>query len=174
MSSEQVTPSGGWRGRAACRDVDPEVFFPVAQAGSVHEQQVAAAKAVCAGCPVRSECLEEALARIPDGIAGGLTSAERHRVVRQGGRRAVTGDELVQTARTRAQLAAAGSVLLASGRSRQAVAQACGVSERTVYRWQAAMVPVLSATTNSTGTRCSVRSAGAAAGCSSARRRPWS
>ena len=140
MSSRQATPSGGWRDRAACRDVDPEVFFPVAEAGAVFEQQVAAAKAVCAGCPVRAECLDKALARIPDGIAGGLTSAERRRVVRQRGRRAATGEELAQTARTRAQLAAAGSVLLAAGQSREVVARVCGVSERTVYRWRAAQV----------------------------------
>jgi len=131
------TNTRGWRSRAACHDVDdPEIFFPVAEAGPVHERQVAAAKAVCAGCPVRAECLDEALARIPDGIAGGLTAAERRRLVR--GRRQVSGEDLVRAARTRAQVAAAGLVLLASGRSRQAVAEVCGVSERTVYRWQAA------------------------------------
>lgn len=104
----------------------------------MYEQQVEAAKAVCAGCSVRAECLDEALARIPEGVAGGLTAIERRQVVRQRGRRAVTGEELAQTARTRERLAAAGSVLLASGRSRWAVAQECEVSERTVFRWQAA------------------------------------
>jgi S-DNA-T family DNA segregation ATPase FtsK/SpoIIIE len=32
---------------------------------------------VCARCPVRSECLTDALSRIPHGIAGGLTADER-------------------------------------------------------------------------------------------------
>ncbi len=56
-----------WRTRAACRSVDPDVFFPTAEAGPVYDAQVAVAKAVCAGCPVRAECLAEALVRIPYG-----------------------------------------------------------------------------------------------------------
>ncbi len=136
MTSTTTTPAHGWRTAAACRGTDPEVFFPVAEAGLAHERQVAAAKAVCAGCPVRQECLDEALVRIPDGIAGGLTADERRQLGRRPARR-VTGGELIQDARTRAEVAAAGSVLLAAGGSRLAVAEACGVSERTVYRWQA-------------------------------------
>ena len=66
-----------WRDRAACRDVEPELFFPAAEDGAARHAQVQAAKAVCAGCPVRVECLAEALARIPYGIAGGLTEHER-------------------------------------------------------------------------------------------------
>ena len=70
---------GDFRHRAACRsqDVDPEVFFPVAEAGPELARQVEAAKAVCAGCPVRSACLAWALEHQPDGIAGGLTEQER-------------------------------------------------------------------------------------------------
>ena len=138
MSSTNTTPPRDWRSDAACRGTDPDAFFPVAEAGPAYERQVAAAKAVCAGCPVRAECLDEALARIPDGIAGGLTPAERRRLARGRAARRVSAEELVRVARGRAEVAAAGSVLLASGRSRQAVARACGVSERTVYRWQAA------------------------------------
>ena len=127
-----------WRAQAACRNTDPETFFPVGEGGPAYELQVAAAKAVCAGCPVQDECLDEALARIPGGIAGGLTPAERRRLSRGRAPQRVTGEELVRAARSRAEVAAAGSVLLASGRSRAAVARACGVSERTVYRWRAA------------------------------------
>jgi WhiB family transcriptional regulator, redox-sensing transcriptional regulator len=74
----------GWRDRAACRDVDvdAELFFPTAEAGPARDAQVAAAKAVCARCPVRAECLTEALLRIPHGIAGGLTEHERRRLRR--------------------------------------------------------------------------------------------
>ena len=80
---------------------------------------MAEAKAVCAGCPVRAECLDEALARIPDGIAGGLTPAERRRLVRGRAARQMSAEELVRVARTRAEVAAAGSVLLArAGRGR--------------------------------------------------------
>jgi WhiB family transcriptional regulator, redox-sensing transcriptional regulator len=66
-----------WQARAVCRDVDPELFFPSAEAGPAYARQVAAGKAVCARCPVRAECLAWALERLPYGIAGGLTERER-------------------------------------------------------------------------------------------------
>lgn len=113
-----------WRERAACRDVDPELFFPVAEAGPVYDAQVAAAKAVCQRCPVRAECLVEALERMPHGVAGGLTEHERHGVARAGGRRTRAPGSRPDP---RAQVAA--------GRSCAAVAAECGVSERTVQRW---------------------------------------
>lgn len=138
MSSTNTTPRGDWRSNAACRGTNPDAFFPVAEAGPAYERQVAAAKAVCAGCLVRAECLDEALARVPDGIAGGLTPAERRQLTRGRAPRRINVEELVRVARGRAEVAAAGSMLLAAGRSRQVVARACGVSERTVYRWQAA------------------------------------
>ena len=79
---ERAGPVSGrdWRARAACRGSDPELFFPTAESGPVRAGQVAAAKAVCARCPVRAACLAEALARIPYGIAGGLTEYERRRL----------------------------------------------------------------------------------------------
>ncbi len=80
-----------WRAAAACAGTtDPELFFPVAETGPAYDAQVAAAKAVCAGCPVVAECLAEALARIPYGIAGGLTESER-RALRRRDRQAVAG-----------------------------------------------------------------------------------
>ena len=88
-TSPTTTPRD-WRSRAACLGVDPELFFPVAEDGPVHDAQVAKAKAVCAGCPVVAVCLADALARIPDGIAGGLTEQER-RALRRRNRAAVTG-----------------------------------------------------------------------------------
>src|SRR4051794_14169037 len=56
--------------------------LPPAESGPARIMQVAAAKAVCARCPVREQCLTEALARIPYGIAGGLTEHERRRLCR--------------------------------------------------------------------------------------------
>jgi hypothetical protein len=73
-----------WRNRAACRGTDPELWFPASSSGAVYDRQVTAAKAICSNCPVRAECLSEALVRIPVGIAGGLTEDER-RSIRQGG-----------------------------------------------------------------------------------------
>ncbi|MGH3615160.1 MAG: WhiB family transcriptional regulator, partial [Pseudonocardia sp.] len=79
-----------FRHRAACRSVDVEVFFPAAVRGQEHERQVSIAKAVCAGCPVRAECLEWALTHLSDGIAGGMTEHERRaeQARRRDGRRA--------------------------------------------------------------------------------------
>lgn len=66
-----------WRDEAACRGKDPNLFFPEGQGGSTNSQ-AAAAKAVCAGCPVREPCLEYALiVAMKDGVWGGLSVKER-------------------------------------------------------------------------------------------------
>ena len=67
-----MTLTVDWRTQAACLD-DPDRQFP----GNVAEE-IAAAKRVCAGCPVRDKCLGEALERRErDGVWGGLTYGER-------------------------------------------------------------------------------------------------
>ena len=76
-----------WRTRAACRDEDPELFFPVSEMGP-GARQVARAKAVCASCPVRAECLAYAQdAGLDNGIFGGTTEQERRSLIRQTRRR---------------------------------------------------------------------------------------
>src|SRR4029079_15282896 len=50
-----------WRDEAACRDTDPDLFFPVGSTGPAVEQ-IAAAKLVCRRCDVQGACLEFALA----------------------------------------------------------------------------------------------------------------
>lgn len=133
-----VTRDRQWRDRAACRDTDPEAFFPVAETGPEHEAQVAVAKAICAGCPVRAECFAWALKGLAYGIAGGMTEDERrrHRAVRHrsprparapDGRRGGTPPEVV----------AAGQDAIRRGWSPRAVACAFGVAERTAQRWAA-------------------------------------
>jgi len=75
-----------WRDRAACRDEDPELFFPTGTDGPAL-LQVEQAKAVCRRCPVTDECLSWALATGQDhGVWGGTTEEER-RVWRAGGTR---------------------------------------------------------------------------------------
>ena len=72
--SENVdsTVLGQWADHAGCRSLNADLFFPETT------NDEAAAKAVCAACPVRSECLEHALAASePYGIWGGLTLRER-------------------------------------------------------------------------------------------------
>lgn len=73
-----------WPELAACRDpgVDPEIFFPLGEIGP-GAGQIAAARAVCARCPVVSQCLDWALrAGEPAGIWGGTTPDERRRLRR--------------------------------------------------------------------------------------------
>ena len=41
-----------WRRNAACRDVDPDLFFPAGRTGDAVEH-IAAAKAVCRQCAVQ-------------------------------------------------------------------------------------------------------------------------
>lgn len=78
-----------WRHRAACRDEDPELFFPVGTSGPAM-LQLSEAKAVCWRCPVKAECLEWALATgQDDGVWGGLSADERRATLRgRAGRRA--------------------------------------------------------------------------------------
>lgn len=66
-----------WRERAACRDVVPDLFFPIGTAG-LALVQIAEAKAVCARCPVRDRCLRWAVdVGQVEGIWGGTTESER-------------------------------------------------------------------------------------------------
>lgn len=67
-----------WHDQALCAETDPEAFFPVAGA-SAH-----AARQVCAACPVRTECLTDALDRhdVAHGVLGGLTPTQRRDLLR--------------------------------------------------------------------------------------------
>ena len=68
---------GQWRSAAACRSADPDLFFPISDSGPAREQ-AAEAKAICATCWVRRECLAFALrTRQVHGIWGGTTEHER-------------------------------------------------------------------------------------------------
>lgn len=72
-----------WQLDAACRGMDSGVFFhPDRERGEARETREAAAKAVCAACPVRTQCLEHALAvREPYGVWGGLSEHERAELI---------------------------------------------------------------------------------------------
>jgi hypothetical protein len=90
-------------------------------------------------CPVEPHA--GPLARIPYGIAGGLTEHERRQLRRGNPSTAATArmDQVLtdgpppgMTARERSGV---GRMLLAAGRSTQQVAGDCGVCTRTVERW---------------------------------------
>jgi WhiB family transcriptional regulator, redox-sensing transcriptional regulator len=66
-----------WRHRAACRDEDPELFFPVGNVGPAL-LQIEDAKAVCRRCDVVDQCLQWALESGQDaGVWGGMSEDER-------------------------------------------------------------------------------------------------
>ena len=81
-----------WRRSAACRDIDLTLFFPVGSTGpAIH--QIAAAKSVCRGCPVRLACLQYALeTHQNDGVWGGLDEGERRELRRRRRRMASRSD----------------------------------------------------------------------------------
>ncbi len=68
-----------WRQAAACADVDPEIFYPL----DLYPigPAVTSARAICAGCPVRTACLRDVMAGEDSarrwGITGGHTPDER-------------------------------------------------------------------------------------------------
>src|SRR4051812_42398365 len=73
-----------WRHRAACRDEDPELFFPIGTTGPAL-RQVEEAKAVCHRCLVVDDCLSWALDSGQDsGVWGGLAEEERFALKRRG------------------------------------------------------------------------------------------
>ncbi len=76
-----------WQYAGACRDAEPSAFFhPEGERGPARRRRAAAAKAVCAVCPVLQPCRDHALAaREPYGVWGGLTEEER--AARVAGRR---------------------------------------------------------------------------------------
>jgi len=65
-----------WGEAAKCRNSDPDALF--VQGAQQHE-----AKRLCRACPVRTECLAEALdERIEFGVWGGTTERERRALLR--------------------------------------------------------------------------------------------
>ncbi len=66
-----------WTVDAACKGTDPDEFFVPGVAQN-------RAKVICRGCPVRTECLADALEnRIEFGVWGGMTERERRALLRR-------------------------------------------------------------------------------------------
>lgn len=89
MSNFDGEPEYSWRYDARCAGVDTDLFYPPR---SKNEYKLIAdkAKVYCFGtngsnpCPVRSECLWDAVSREePHGIWGGLSHRERNALVRK-------------------------------------------------------------------------------------------
>lgn len=163
MATQPTTQPGAasdrdWREDAVCRGLDPELFYPVTEAGP-GRAQVDQAKQVCRRCPVSPECLAEALSRDePFGVWGGTSAGERRAIKRRkaGGGRAIrpataghrgTTDEPAggavrfefpecpRSASTAEKRRLARRAIERQGQTRAAVAAAFGVTTRTVDRW---------------------------------------
>ncbi|HEX7353549.1 MAG TPA: WhiB family transcriptional regulator [Mycobacteriales bacterium] len=66
-----------WTARAACRDGNPDELF-------VRGAEQHKAKVLCLSCPVRTECLADALDnRVEFGVWGGMTERERRALLRR-------------------------------------------------------------------------------------------
>lgn len=80
-----AAPATAWQQRGLCREEDAEVFFPPPtqfEHKPDREAREARAKAICARCPVRAQCLEWALeTREPHGVWGGYAEGERKQML---------------------------------------------------------------------------------------------
>lgn len=71
------TPMSDWATQARCQGTDPEALF--VQGAAQHQ-----AKKICNGCPVRTQCLADALDnRTEFGVWGGMTERERRALLRR-------------------------------------------------------------------------------------------
>lgn len=67
----------GWRAEAACRGMDVTLWFPD-KSGAANAKE---ARAICASCPVRDHCLDEAVADHElVGIWGNTSTSERQQM----------------------------------------------------------------------------------------------
>lgn len=72
-----VTTVEDWTSSALCHSADPDLLF---QRGAAQNL----AKVVCKACPVRAECLADALDnRVEHGVWGGMTERERRALLRR-------------------------------------------------------------------------------------------
>ena len=102
-----------WRHRAACRDEDPELFFPIGTTGPAL-RQVEEAKAVCRRCTVVDDCRSWSLETSQEaGVWGGLSEDERRAVLSRSARARAAARSRPSTWRSRTP--ASGAALRCAG-----------------------------------------------------------
>jgi hypothetical protein len=78
-----ITTQPGWRDRAQCRDMNPDEF----DAGPSGDDPSLTALAACERCPVKAECLDDAMRTERNGyraeVRAGLTPAQRDALARR-------------------------------------------------------------------------------------------
>lgn len=82
MSLQNLVPDFIFEEMPSCASADPELFFPQESEpypGKIVSRytDIAAAKKICAGCPIKFECLDYGLKHAEIGIWGGLTESQR-------------------------------------------------------------------------------------------------
>ncbi|MFJ5120980.1 WhiB family transcriptional regulator [Kitasatospora sp. NPDC088548] len=82
MALDVREPDRQWRDRSACREEDPELFFPSGNTGTAL-LQIEEAKAVCTRCPVMETCLRWALETGQDDGVWGARSADERRALKR-------------------------------------------------------------------------------------------
>jgi WhiB family redox-sensing transcriptional regulator len=77
----QERPDMDWQSRAVCGDARAWLFFgPDGEGPAERASRESRAKAICASCPVRAECLDYALShQVRYGVWGGRNEEERFR-----------------------------------------------------------------------------------------------
>ena len=68
---EARNAQAGWRWFAACKGMDPDIFFAGKGQGANDH-----ARAICGRCPVRADCLRD-LGQYYGGFIGGMTTTQR-------------------------------------------------------------------------------------------------
>lgn len=115
-----------WQRDALCAQVDHDLFFPD-PCGSA-----AAAKRICQGCDVKTECLQYALDNhINHGVWGGLSDRERRTLTRK---QRVGSNGTGWSSLPRVERDAEIIRLTTAGATAERVAEQMGVSQRTVWR----------------------------------------
>lgn len=80
---QPVADVWAWQLQGACRTAEPSTFFhPEGERGQARSARVAAAKAICATCPVIAQCAAHALSvREAYGVWGGMSEEEREAAI---------------------------------------------------------------------------------------------
>ncbi len=115
-----------WADHGACRDKPQEWWFPDPAAGATYTDP--RALAVCADCPVLTECRAWGIAHEAHGVWGGLSARQRERIRRRSGLRLNT-PTLIDN---RPQQAVS---MWRSGWTVAEIADELNVERRSVHRW---------------------------------------
>ena len=120
----------------ACAGMDPTLFVgPDSETTPDREFREATAKQVCAGCPLRTECLQWALDMNERGVWGGTNDDERRALRRRRGGQAKVFGELTPQQERRIERERTAWLLHLDGVENWEIAQRLSVTTGTVYEY---------------------------------------